>query len=104
MKKFNVAGASFRMEFIQGIEKSPKDQAITGVIINLAKSLGMSVLAEGVETAPQLDFLNQKMCDYVQGYYYYKPMPAEEVEKILRECKESDKSFITEKVLKPQYS
>lgn len=64
----------------------------------------MNVLAEGVETAPQLDFLNQKMCDYVQGYYYYKPMPAEEVEKILRECKESDKSFITEKVLKSQYS
>lgn len=90
--------------FIQGIEKSPKDQAITGVIINLAKSLGMNVLAEGVETAPQLDFLNQKMCDYVQGYYYYKPMPAEEVEKILKKFKDLDKSLITEKFLESQYS
>ena len=104
LKNLPIDKIKIDMEFIQGIEKSPKDQAITGVIINLAKSLGMNVLAEGVETAPQLDFLNQKMCDYVQGYYYYKPMPAEEVEKILRECKESDKSFITEKVLKPQYS
>ena len=40
----------------------------------------------------------------LQGYYYYKPIPAEEVETTPRECKESDKSFITEKVLKPEYS
>ena len=72
------------MQFIQGIESSEKDQAITKVIINLAKSLGLEVLAEGVETVPQLEFLNQKMCDEVQGYYYYKPMPAEEIEDLFR--------------------
>ena len=54
------------------------------MIINLAKSLGLEVLAEGVETAPQLAFLSQRMCDDVQGYYYYKPMPAAEIEKLLR--------------------
>lgn len=72
------------MQFIQGIDKSEKDRAITKVVINLAKSLGMDVLAEGVETATQLDFLNQGFCDDVQGYYYYKPMPAEEIEHLLR--------------------
>lgn len=72
------------MQFIHGIEGSEKDQAITKVIINLAKSLGLEVLAEGVETAPQLEFLCQKMCDEVQGYYFYKPMPAAELEALLK--------------------
>lgn len=72
------------MQFIRGIEGSEKDQAITMVIINLAKSLGLEVLAEGVETALQLEFLNQKMCDEVQGYYCYRPMPGAEIEKVLR--------------------
>ncbi|MGC4019139.1 MAG: EAL domain-containing protein [Muricomes sp.] len=72
------------MQFVQGIEGSEKDQAITKIIINLAKSLNLEVLAEGVESASQLDFLNQKMCDEVQGYYYYKPMPAEEIGELFR--------------------
>lgn len=71
------------MQFVQGLETNEKDKAITMVIINLAKSLGLNVLAEGVETENQLEFLNQKMCDNVQGFYYYKPMPADEMEKIL---------------------
>ena len=104
LKKLPIDRIKIDMEFIKGIEKNEKDQAITMVIINLAKSLGMNVLAEGVETAPQLDFLNQKMCDYVQGYYYYRPMPAEEIEKILMGSKGLDKAFITEKFLKPQYN
>lgn len=84
------------IEFIQGIEKNEKDQAITRVIINLAKSLGMDVIAEGVETAPQLKFLKEKVCDYVQGYYYYKPMPADEIEKILKKFNALDESKATE--------
>ena len=71
------------MHFVQGIETDEKDRAIIEVIINLAKSLGLKVLAEGVETKEQLEFLKQKECDHVQGYYYYKPMPANEMEKIL---------------------
>ncbi len=71
-------------QFVQGIEGSPKDQAITKIIINLAKSLGLEVLAEGVETAPQLEFLSRKMCDEVQGFYCYRPMPAGEIEALFR--------------------
>lgn len=85
LKSLPVDRIKIDMQFVQGIEGSAKDQAITKVIINLAKSLGLKVIAEGVETAPQLEFLNQKMCDEVQGFYYYKPMPASEVEVILRQ-------------------
>lgn len=73
------------MQFTQGIESNEKDRAIIMVIINLAKNLGLNVIAEGVETKEQLDFLNQKLCDDVQGYYYYKPLPMAEVEEVLRE-------------------
>ncbi len=71
------------MQFIHGIERSDKDRAITKVIINLAKSLQLKVLAEGVETTPQLQFLRQRLCDEVQGYYHFKPMPAQETEAVL---------------------
>ena len=83
LKTLPIDRIKIDIQFIHGIEKSEKDQAITKVIINLAKSLGLMVIAEGVETAEQLEFLTQKMCDEVQGFYYYKPMPAEEIEQLL---------------------
>lgn len=83
LKTLPIDRIKMDMQFVHGIEKSEKDRAITKVIINLAKSLGLKVIAEGVETYTQLEFLNQKMCDEVQGYYYFKPMPAKEVEALL---------------------
>ena len=84
LKSLPIDRLKIDMQFIQGIDHDEKDQAITMVIINLAKNLGLNVLAEGVETEPQLTFLYKKMCDYVQGYYYYKPMPADQIEDILK--------------------
>ncbi len=102
IKMLPIDNIKIDMQFIQGIESNEKDKAITMVIINLAKSLGLNVLAEGVETEQQLDFLNQKMCDNVQGYYYYKPMPAEEMEKILFDLSKADtKHTIKKSKLKP---
>ena len=69
------------MQFVQGIEGSEKDQAIIKMMIHLAKGLGLEVLAEGVEAAPQLEFLNEKTWDEVQGFSYDKPMTAQEIEK-----------------------
>lgn len=83
LKMLPIDRLKIDMQFIQGIENSDKDRAITMVIINLAKSLGLNVLAEGVETLQQADFLFKQLCDDVQGYYYYKPMTAEDIEKIL---------------------
>ncbi|HWR24187.1 MAG TPA: EAL domain-containing protein [Feifaniaceae bacterium] len=73
------------MQFVHSIGGTSKDQAMTKIIISLAKNLGLKVIAEGVETKQQLDFLTQRMCDEVQGYYYFHPMPPEEVEAVLRE-------------------
>lgn len=84
LKALPIDRIKIDMHFIRGIETSRKDQAITKIIINLAKSLGVGVLAEGVETAWQLEFLNQKKCDEVQGYYCYRPMTAGVVEKLFK--------------------
>ncbi|WP_411680173.1 EAL domain-containing protein [Clostridium thailandense] len=69
--------------FIDGIEKGEKGKAIVRTIINLSKNLDLKVIAEGMENEEQLEFLKQELCDEVQGYYYYKPMSAQDIEKVL---------------------
>ncbi len=85
IKDLPIDRVKIDMSFIQGIGKSEKDEAITKTVIMLANSLELKTIAEGVETREQLDFLNSRMCDEVQGFYIYEPMPAEEMEKLLRE-------------------
>ena len=85
LKQLPIDKIKIAMPFVQGINVSDKDEAITKAIIVLAKSLGLRVIAEGVETETQLSFLSHRMCDEIQGYYYHKPMPAHEVEKLLRD-------------------
>ncbi|HET6784487.1 MAG TPA: EAL domain-containing protein, partial [Erysipelotrichaceae bacterium] len=72
------------MPFIQGINKDKKDEAIIETIIILAKRLGLNVIAEGVETIQQEAFLAERKCDEIQGFYYYKPMPARDIEVLLQ--------------------
>jgi EAL domain-containing protein (putative c-di-GMP-specific phosphodiesterase class I) len=84
LKMLPIDRIKMDMQFVHGIEKSDKDKAITKVIISLAQNLGVKIVAEGVETEQQLKFLSQKMCDEVQGFYCYEPMPAEEIEVVLR--------------------
>lgn len=69
--------------FIDGIGRSYKDEVIVEGLLSFAESLDLEIVAEGVETKEQLDFLNKYNCDQIQGYYFYKPMPADEVEKLL---------------------
>jgi EAL domain-containing protein (putative c-di-GMP-specific phosphodiesterase class I) len=69
--------------FTVGLGSCLEDTAIAGSIIALAHALGLSVVAEGVETAEQLECLKEMGCDLVQGYYLAKPLPSEEVERIL---------------------
>ncbi len=65
--------------FVQELGKSADSEHIIRAIISLAHSLQMSVVAEGVETRSQLDFLRQQQCDEIQGYYYAHPMPWDEL-------------------------
>jgi len=78
LKLLTIDRIKMDMQFVQGIETNPKDQAIAKVIINLARSLNISVIAEGVETSAQRDFLRQQQCNEVQGFLYFRPMPAGE--------------------------
>jgi EAL domain-containing protein (putative c-di-GMP-specific phosphodiesterase class I) len=59
-------------------------EAIATAIIAMAHSLQLTVVAEGVETPAQLAFLRQAGCDIMQGYYFAKPMPAQELTQLLR--------------------
>lgn len=72
------------MRFTQGIFNGTKDESIIKVMLQLGRTFGLKVLAEGVENERQLNFLKENLCDEIQGFYFYKPMPAEELEKILR--------------------
>ena len=64
--------------FIRKIGKNDKTEAVISAIIAIAHSLGAKITAEGVETEEQLKFLQEQGCDYIQGYFFYKPLPAEE--------------------------
>ena len=72
------------IKFIHNEMAKPKSQGILQFIINLARWMDLGVVAEGVETREYVDFLKEQKCDLVQGYYFGKPMPAEEFEKLMQ--------------------
>ena len=72
------------MQFVHDIGRGEKENAIIQGIIGLAHNLGLRVTAEGVETEQQLEFLTERSSDEIQGFYFYRPVPAEEMEEILR--------------------
>ncbi|MCB2296075.1 EAL domain-containing protein [Clostridium algoriphilum] len=84
IKQLPVDKIKIAMSFIQGININEKDEAIINVIIVLAKNLGLKVIAEGVETKEQLDYLREQMCDEIQGFYYYKPMSVNQIERLMK--------------------
>ena len=71
--------------FIKDIPADPDDVAITQAIIAMGHSLRLEVVAEGVESAEQLDFLRNNGCDFMQGFLVGMPMPAEEFNVLLSE-------------------
>jgi diguanylate cyclase (GGDEF)-like protein len=71
------------MKFIRNIEKSETDRRLVELILDIAGYLKLTVVAEGVETAGQLEILQKAGCDLVQGYYFSRPVPPEEFEKLI---------------------
>ena len=69
--------------FIRNIEYSAQDFRLVELILDIAKNLKMPVIAEGVETENQLAMLKHAGCDFVQGYYFSRPVPPEEFEKFI---------------------
>lgn len=80
LKRFPVGKIKIDQSFVKGIETDPVDAAIVRSVINLGHSLNMKVLAEGVETQGQLQRLGDEGCDYIQGFYYSRPLAADSVE------------------------
>jgi len=80
LKKFKVYKLKIDQSFVRDISEDPEDKAIVAAIISMANSLGMQTIAEGVETPEQLAFLRLQGCNEIQGYYFSRPLPAEQFE------------------------
>jgi len=76
LRQFPVYKLKIDRSFVQAMTLNPDDAAITSTIINMAKTLNLKVIAEGVETEQQILFLREHNCDEVQGYYFSKPLAA----------------------------
>ncbi|WP_243490176.1 putative bifunctional diguanylate cyclase/phosphodiesterase [Massilia violaceinigra] len=85
LKRFPISVLKIDRAFIKDLPDAPKDGAICNAVLDLAKHLGLSVVAEGVETEAQLDYLDQRGCQYIQGYLTGKPMPAHAAMAALKE-------------------
>lgn len=87
LKKLPLDKLKIDQSFVRDIPNDEDDIAITKAIIALAKSLNLKLIAEGVETQAQKDFMIANGCEYIQGYYYSKPIAVAEMELLLKKNK-----------------
>ena len=87
LKRFPLDELKIDRSFLVELGSDPDDAAIVTAIIAMAHSLGLRVVAEGVETRTQLSFLNKKGCDQCQGYLFSKPIGAEELTALMQKRK-----------------
>ena len=85
LKRFRAYKLKIDQSFVRGLDGDPEDQAIVKAIIDLAGSLGMETIAEGVETAAQAAFLQSHGCQKAQGFHFSPPLPAEEFAALARD-------------------
>jgi EAL domain-containing protein (putative c-di-GMP-specific phosphodiesterase class I) len=84
MKQFPIDTIKIDRSFVRDLPKDSEDQAIAQAIISMGKALGMTVIAEGVETIEQQTFLRNHACDEMQGFLFSKAVPAQELAALLR--------------------
>lgn len=84
LQRFPVHRLKIDQSFVRDLISDADDASIVKAVIAMAKSLGLEVVAEGVETKEQLAFLSKFHCDEYQGYYFSKPVPAEEFVRLLQ--------------------
>jgi len=79
LKQLPVSKLKIDRSFVRDVALNPDDAAITAAIISMAKALNLKVIAEGVENESQMSFLRAHHCDQIQGYYFSKPLTADQV-------------------------
>ena len=89
IKRFPIDTIKVDRSFIRNLTVNSEDKAITEAIITMGKSLSLTVVAEGVETAEQKEFLQDHVCDEMQGFCFSKPVRANEFAELLRKHKSS---------------
>ena len=89
LKLFEIDRIKIDRGFVKDIETDPNDAVIVAATIALAHSLGLGVVAEGVETQAQRDFLGAKQCDEAQGYLFARPMPVAQFEAMVRAAEQT---------------
>jgi diguanylate cyclase (GGDEF)-like protein len=87
LRRFPIDKLKIDRVFIDEIVSRPEDASIVRAIVSLAHSLRLKVVAEGVETPAQLDFLKTAGCDEYQGYHFSRPLPAADFERLMREAR-----------------
>jgi diguanylate cyclase (GGDEF)-like protein len=90
LRRFPIDKLKIDRVFIDEIVSRPEDASIVRAIVSLAHSLRLKVVAEGVETPAQLDFLKMAGCDEYQGYHFSRPLPAADFEYLIRESHADD--------------
>jgi EAL domain-containing protein (putative c-di-GMP-specific phosphodiesterase class I) len=85
LRRYPVSRIKMSQHFVRGSLHDPSDAAIVKAIIGLARELHVEFIAEGVETAPQLEQIRAWGCCLVQGFYFAKPMPSAEITPLLEE-------------------
>ena len=84
LKEVPIDRIKLDLHFLTSSGDQEKSRTIVGCMIQMVDMLGMKLIAEGVETPEQAEFLHSRGCQEMQGYYFYKPMPVEEFEKTIR--------------------
>jgi EAL domain-containing protein (putative c-di-GMP-specific phosphodiesterase class I) len=83
LKQFPLDSIKIDRSFIHEVSSVAEDKALTEAIIAMGRTLSLTVAAQGVETKEQVDFLRQNACDEFQGFYLNKPMPADQIAKLM---------------------
>gem|GEM_PF-2977831 len=90
LKNFPIDILKIDQSFIKNISNNQKDADIAKIIIEIGHTLDLKIVAEGVETKEQLQFLKKHNCDLIQGFYFSKPLPAKEYTQLLLSAKQLD--------------
>ena len=83
LKRFPIDTLKIDQSFIKNITTNPDDEAIASTIIAMAHNLRLNVIAEGVESKQQMEMLRSKDCDEMQGYYFSRPVPEDQLKELL---------------------